>query len=187
MVGSEIIGLDSAQGHRAFERIRPATRKFFARASARKPFSRRCGHSAATAGPSGRAGGQRSSRWWKHCARPFKSFRSALWTPHTRRSPALESAIERGPEDAAESHLEAAFAAAEIYERLVQLEAMAAPSMLLDWLALKQAAMAAARGALESAEALLPSLRDAGTVARIKSGTAEIEAKLSGKPVTTGK
>ena len=50
-------------------------------------------------------------------------------------------------------------AAAEIYERLVQLEAMAAPSMLLDWLAVKQAAMAAARGALESAEALLPSLR----------------------------
>jgi hypothetical protein len=47
--------------------------------------------------------------------------------------------------------------------------------------------MAAARGALESAQALLPSLRDAGTVARIKSGTAEIEAKLSGKPVTTGK
>ena len=97
-----------------------------------------------------------------------------------------EAAPERGPEEAAESHLGAAFAAGEIYERLVQLEAMAAPSILLDWLALKQAAMAAARAALESAEALLPSLRDEGTVARIKSGTAEIEAKLSGKPVTTG-
>ncbi len=97
-------------------------------------------------------------------------------------------AVERGgSEDAAESHLEAAIAAAEIYERLVQLEAMAAPSMLLDWLVVKQAAMSAARGALESAEALLPSLRDASTVARIKSGTAEIEAKLSGKPVTTGR
>jgi len=59
--------------------------------------------------------------------------------------------------------------------------------MLLDWLAVKQAAIAAARGALECAEALLPSLRDAGTVERIKSATAEIEAKLSGKPVTTGK
>jgi glutamate formiminotransferase len=96
------------------------------------------------------------------------------------------TANDRGPERAAESHLEAAFAAADIYERLVQLEAMSPPSMLLDWLAVKQAAMAAARGALESAGALLPSLRDAGTVARIKSGTAEIEAKLSGKPVTTG-
>jgi glutamate formiminotransferase len=94
--------------------------------------------------------------------------------------------IERGPEDTAESHLEAAFAAADIYERLVQLEAVAAPSILLDWLVLKPAAMAAARGALESAEALLPSLRDAGTIARIKTARAEIEAKLSGKPVPTG-
>jgi glutamate formiminotransferase / formiminotetrahydrofolate cyclodeaminase len=100
--------------------------------------------------------------------------------------PGSQIAIERGPEDAAESHLEAASAAAEIYERLVQLESMAAPSMLLDWLMVKQVAMAAARGSLESAEALLPSLRDARTVARIKTGMAEIEAKLSGKPVTTG-
>jgi glutamate formiminotransferase len=101
--------------------------------------------------------------------------------------PGSQIAIEQGAEDIAESHLEAATAAAEIYERLVQLEAMSAPSMLLDWHAVKQMALAAARGALENVEALLPSLRDAGRVARIKSGTAEIEAKLSGKPVTTGK
>jgi hypothetical protein len=82
--------------------------------------------------------------------------------------------------------LDTSFAAGEICERLVQLEGMAAPSMLLDGIALKQAAVAAARGALESAQALLPSLRDARTIERIKSGTAEIEAKLSGKPVTTG-
>ena len=94
--------------------------------------------------------------------------------------------IERGPEEAAESHLGVAFAAGEIYERLVQLEAMSGPSMLLDWIALKQAAMVAARGALNSAEALLPSLRDASTIARIISATAEIEAKLSGKPMPTG-
>jgi glutamate formiminotransferase len=101
--------------------------------------------------------------------------------------PGTSVAIERGPERAARSHLEAATAAADIYERLVQLEAMSAPSMLLDWIAVKQAAMAAARGALESAEALLPSLRNAGTIARIKSAKAEIEAKLIGKPVTTGR
>jgi glutamate formiminotransferase len=95
--------------------------------------------------------------------------------------------IERAPEDAAASHLEAAVAAADIYERLIQLEAMAAPSILLDWQVLRQAAMAAARGALESAEALVPSLRDAGTIARIKSARAEIEAKLTEKPITTGK
>ncbi len=94
---------------------------------------------------------------------------------------------ENVPEEAAESFLGAAFAAGEIYERLVQLEAMAAPSILLDWLVLKQAAMSAARSAMESALALLPSLRDASTVARIKTGSAEIEAKLSGKPVASGK
>jgi glutamate formiminotransferase / formiminotetrahydrofolate cyclodeaminase len=101
-------------------------------------------------------------------------------------APGSRIAIERGPEEDAESHMETASAAAEIYERLVQLESMAAPSMLLDWLMVKQVAMAAARGSLENAEALLPSLRDARTVARIKAGMSEIEAKLSGKPVTTG-
>jgi hypothetical protein len=98
--------------------------------------------------------------------------------------PGSPIASERGPERAATSHLEAAAAAADIYERLVQLEAMVAPSMLLDWLAVKQAAKAAARGALESAEALLPSLRDAGMAARIKTCRAETEAKLAGKPAT---
>ena len=101
--------------------------------------------------------------------------------------PSSQISIERGPEDTAESHLEAASAAAEIHERLVQLQSISAPPILLDWHAVKQAAKSAARGALKNAEALLPSLRDAGTVARIKSGTAEIEAKLSGKPVTTGR
>jgi len=110
----------------------------------------------------------------------------ALNAPHEA-VPGSQIPIARAPEDTAESHLEAAFAAADIYERLIQLEAMAAPSILLDWMVLRQAAMTAARGALESAEALLPSLRDAGTIARIKSGRAEIEAKLTEKPITTGK
>jgi glutamate formiminotransferase len=92
--------------------------------------------------------------------------------------------IERGAEDAAKDHLEMTFAAADIYERAVQLESMAAPSILLEWTTLKQAAMAAARGALESAEALLPSLREESTIARIKSARPEIEAKLSGKHIT---
>ena len=90
------------------------------------------------------------------------------------------------PERAAEAHLGAASAAAEIYESLVQLEAVSAPSILLDWHMVKQAAMSAARGALESAQALLPSLQDAGTAERIKTAAAEIEAKLTGKPVATG-
>jgi glutamate formiminotransferase len=110
----------------------------------------------------------------------------ALDAPHVA-PPTSPMASEHGTERAARSHLEAASAALDIYERLVQLEAMSAPSMLVDWLAVKQAAMAAARIALKSAEALLPSLQDAGTVARIKSAQAEIEAKLTEKPVTTGR
>ena len=93
---------------------------------------------------------------------------------------------ERRKKRCASPILGTAFAAAELYERLGQLEAIAAPSMLLDCLVVKDAAIAAARAELESAEALLPSLRDAGTVSRIKSGTAEIAAKLSGKSQTTG-
>jgi len=112
--------------------------------------------------------------------------RSSLRDPNEA-LPVNEIAFERGPDEAADSHLGAAFAAAEIYERLIQLEATDAPSMLLDWLALRQAAMAAARAALDSAVVLLPSLQDAGTVERIKVGKAEIEAKLSGKPVTSGR
>jgi len=101
--------------------------------------------------------------------------------------PAAATAPMHSPWAAAEYHLEAASASVEIYERLVQLESMAAPSMLLDWNIVKQAAIDAARRALGSAEALLPSLRDASTIARIKTAAAEIEAKLTGKPVATEK
>lgn len=112
--------------------------------------------------------------------------RAPVATPHLSQSGSQETP-EGSPEEAAEAHLNAAFAAGEIYERLVQLEATAAPSILLDWIILKQAAAGAARSAIDSAEALLPSCRDASTAARIKSGKAEVEAKLSGKPVTTRK
>jgi hypothetical protein len=101
--------------------------------------------------------------------------------------PAAATVPMHSPGAAAEYHLEAASASVEIYERLVQLESMAAPSMLLDWNIVKQAAIDAARRALGSAEALLPSLRDASTIARIKTAAAEIEAKLTGKPVATEK
>jgi hypothetical protein len=59
------------------------------------------------------------------------------------------------------------------------------PPIQLDWLTIKQAAMAAARNALNNVEAALPSLRDAGMASRIKTDLAEIEAKLSDKTVAT--
>jgi glutamate formiminotransferase len=93
--------------------------------------------------------------------------------------------LDRNAEGQAESYLELARAAADIYERLGQLETASVPPIQLDWLTVKQAAMAAARSALKSAEAILPSLQDAGTMRKFKTNSAEIEAKLSGKIVTT--
>jgi hypothetical protein len=106
---------------------------------------------------------------------------------HAARETPSGAATGRGRvlENHAESFLDAGAAAADIYERLVQLETMAAPSMLVDWMTVKQAAMAAARSALREAEAILPSLQDAATARKIKSRAMEIEAKLSTKPVTT--
>ncbi len=114
-------------------------------------------------------------------------FSERAFTAPRPSSPGSEFADERdhGPERDAEAHLDAAYAAAEIYERLVQLETVSAPSILIDWPVVKQPAMAAARGALQKAEAILPSLRDAVTAERIKASMIEIEAKLSGKPVTS--
>jgi glutamate formiminotransferase len=99
--------------------------------------------------------------------------------------PGSQSNTDRDAEGKAESYLELARAAAEIYERLGQLETASVPPIQLDWLTVKQAAMAAARSALKNAEAVLPSLQDAGTVRKIMSNSAEIEAKLSGKAVVT--
>jgi hypothetical protein len=99
---------------------------------------------------------------------------------------AVSRSSSGGYGEAAEIQLEVASAAAEIYEHLVQLEALSAPSMKMDWKMVKQAAVATARGALNRVDAFLPSLQDAGTAERIKSAAAEIEAKLVEKPVTTG-
>jgi glutamate formiminotransferase len=96
-----------------------------------------------------------------------------------------ETNAVRGADGEAETYLEMAKAAVEIYERLGQLETASAPPIQLDWIAVKQAALAAARNALKSAEAALPSLQDASMVRKIKTDLAEIEAKLSDKTVAT--
>ena len=92
---------------------------------------------------------------------------------------------ETEAEGTAESYLAAASAAAQIYEQLIQLEPLAASSMHLDVIVVRQMAMAAAQAAIESAAALLPSLQDASRVARIKSRIAEIEAQLTGSGLRT--
>lgn len=100
---------------------------------------------------------------------------------------ATPPSFEMDVEATAESYLAAASAAAQIYEQLVQLETPAASSMHLDMIVVRQMAMAAARAAIESAGALLPSLHDASTIARIQSRMAGIEAQLTSKPLPAGR
>jgi glutamate formiminotransferase / formiminotetrahydrofolate cyclodeaminase len=98
----------------------------------------------------------------------------------------LPEAAKGNAEKAAELYLEAASIAAQIYERAVQLEAAAAPSILLDLSMVRHMSLAATRGALENAEGILPTLRNATTAASFKSRAAGIEAQLKGTPVPTG-
>jgi glutamate formiminotransferase len=99
---------------------------------------------------------------------------------------ASPSSTEPNPGSASEiqSYLDMARGAAEIHDRLGQLETASVPPTELDWPAIKQAAWAAARGAIKNAEELLPSLQDAGTIQKINAELLEIEAKLSGKSIT---
>lgn len=98
----------------------------------------------------------------------------------------LPFASETDAESAAESYLTAASAAAQIYAQLVQLETVAASSMHLDMIVVRQMAMAAAQAAIESAGAVLPQLQDASRIARIKTRMAEIEAQLGDRPLRAG-
>lgn len=83
-----------------------------------------------------------------------------------------------------QSYLEMARGAVEIVERLGQLENATTPPTQLDWVIIKEAAMAAARNAIKNVEDLLPSLQDAGTIRKLRSDLLEIEAKLSSKSIT---
>jgi glutamate formiminotransferase len=132
----------------------------------------------------------------KDCLQPLaESLREAVQSFSQRALALSHGAWEGSPstntdreaEAEAESFLKLARAAAEIYDRLGQLETASVPPIQLDWLTVKQAAMAAARGALKSAEGIIPSLQNAGMVRKFKSDSAEIEAKLAVKTVTTEK
>lgn len=100
--------------------------------------------------------------------------------------PRAQSALGPEPQRAAESLLDEAAAAAQILQRLVQLEAVAPPLIVLDLQIVRQMALAAGRAALECAAAILPALHDASTGVRLKTRWAEIEAQLTGKPVGAG-
>jgi glutamate formiminotransferase len=91
---------------------------------------------------------------------------------------------------AAEASLEMALTAAQIFEQWVQLEAMAAPSMLTALHIGRGMALAAAQGALQNLETHLAAIHDLGDdfgyISRIRSRVTGIEARLSLNPVSAG-
>ena len=97
--------------------------------------------------------------------------------------PRGQTALGLESQRAAETFLEEAAAAAQILQRLGQLEAIAPPQILLDLQIVRQMALAAGRAALDCAGAILPALHDEITGVRLKTRWAEIEAQLTGKPV----
>lgn len=97
-----------------------------------------------------------------------------------------EAEIDRATRHATEIPLETALSAADVFERLVQLQAAAMPSMLSDLRVARLMAVAAARGALEIVAVNLPSLRDSAYVLEMKSRMAAVEARLAASPVNAG-
>jgi formiminotetrahydrofolate cyclodeaminase len=122
-------------------------------------------------------------------AQSYEAVMAALKLPkesieeQTRRDAAIESATRH----AAEVPMETALAAVEVFEKLVQLEAMAAPSMLSDLHVGRLMAAAAARGALENVAINLASLHDSSYVSEMKSRAAGVEARLAANPVSAGR
>jgi glutamate formiminotransferase len=88
-----------------------------------------------------------------------------------------------------DASFEIALAAAEVFEQLVQLETIAAPSILADLQVARAMATASARGALATVTANLSAIEDLEYVLRMKSRAATIEARLapSPEPVTQEK
>jgi glutamate formiminotransferase / formiminotetrahydrofolate cyclodeaminase len=98
-----------------------------------------------------------------------------------------DRAIQRAFEGAVEAPLEIARKAAEVFEKLGQLETMSAPSMLSDVRVGRMMAATAVRGALENVRINLESVTDAAFAARAHSEARSLAARIAESPVTAGK
>jgi len=90
-----------------------------------------------------------------------------------------EAAIQKATQMAALVPLRVAQAAAEIFERLGQLEAISSPSMSSDLRVGRLMAAAGARGALENVAINLESITDTAFVSKMRSESAAVEARLT--------
>ena len=93
-----------------------------------------------------------------------------------------EEMIEKAMKGASEVPLEVAERAVALFERLGQLEGIAAASMSSDLHVAKLMAEAGARGALANVEINLEGLKDAGYVASLRAKVAAVKERLNRKP-----
>jgi glutamate formiminotransferase / formiminotetrahydrofolate cyclodeaminase len=102
-------------------------------------------------------------------------------TPEEQRR--RDEAIQRALQGAADVPLEVARNAAEIFERLGQLEPISSPSMLSDVRVGRLMAGAAVRGALENVAINLESITDATFVRRMQSESAALSTRVGERPM----
>ena len=98
-----------------------------------------------------------------------------------------EEAIQQALQGAANVPLEVARGAAELFERLGQLEGIASPSMISDIRVGRLMAAAGVRGAIENVAINLESISDAAFGARMKSECAALLARVGETAVSAGR
>jgi glutamate formiminotransferase len=98
-----------------------------------------------------------------------------------------DDAIQQALQGAAAVPLEVARRAAEIYERLGQLEAISSPSMISDLRVGRLLAAAGVRGALENVSINLESVTDGAFAARMRSECGSLLARVAESPVSAGR
>ncbi len=118
-------------------------------------------------------------------ARSFQSVMGAYRFPNStqdeigRRNTAIQAALVK----AIEVPLEVAREAAQLFERLSQLEPLSSPSMLSDVRVARLMASAAVRGALENVAINLESVADTGVCERVRSESRSLTLRITESPV----
>jgi formiminotetrahydrofolate cyclodeaminase len=122
-------------------------------------------------------------------AASFESVMSAYKLPQgsAMEQQTRESAIQQALQEAAKVPLEVASRAAEIFERLGQLESISSPSMLSDIRVGRLMAAAGVRGALENVAINLESITDGAFAGRMRSESASLLARVTESPVGVGR
>jgi len=98
-----------------------------------------------------------------------------------------DAAVQRGLAAAIEVPLEVARKAAEVFEKLGQLEPMSSPSMSSDIRVARLMASAAVRGALENVAINLESITDAAFAGPVRSEALSLTARVSESSADTGR